>query len=169
LPINGNRANLVWILRSLADRHFDTSTRGVEVSQMNIVDRDRILRELNRKQTVAEVPFVSSTPLVGSWIARLRQLWNWMSTMWYVRPLTQQQNEFNETIVNTFSELTKHLTELGIASQLTLESSVENERTITRLNRELARLETRLRKLESLGRSGNELVDPPHFTVPTGK
>ena len=38
-------------------------------------------------------------PVFGPLIARLRAAWNSVSTKWYVRPLLQQQNEFNELVV----------------------------------------------------------------------
>lgn len=59
--------------------------------------RDKIL-EAEQKQTVREVPFISRTPMIGPAIVALRNAWNWMSTKWYVRPLLEQQNQFNTTL-----------------------------------------------------------------------
>ena len=54
------------------------------------------LNQLRTKQQIREQPFVSRMPVFGPLIARLRAAWNSVSTKWYVRPLIQQQNEFNE-------------------------------------------------------------------------
>ena len=58
------------------------------------------LNQLRIKQRIQEQPFVSHVPIFGPLIARLRAAWNSVSTKWYVRPLLQQQNEFNELAVN---------------------------------------------------------------------
>jgi hypothetical protein len=47
------------------------------------------------KAMVRERPFTSRTPLLGALIVRMREAWNWMSTKWWVRPLVEQQNDFN--------------------------------------------------------------------------
>jgi hypothetical protein len=67
--------------------------------------RQRIA-ELESKMLLKEQPFTSRTPVVGPMIARLRTVWNWMSTKWYVLPLIDQQNEFNATVTRTLHELT---------------------------------------------------------------
>jgi hypothetical protein len=58
------------------------------------------LDRLRRVATLQEHRFRSAIPLVGPLIARLRAAWNSVSTKWYVRPLLQQQNEFNELVAN---------------------------------------------------------------------
>jgi GT2 family glycosyltransferase len=58
------------------------------------------LNQLRMKQRIQEQPFVSPVPVFGPLIAHLRAAWNSVSTKWYVRPLVQQQNEFNELTVN---------------------------------------------------------------------
>jgi len=58
------------------------------------------LQLLQTRQQIQEQPFVSHVPLFGPLIARLRSAWNSVSTKWYVRPLLQQQNEFNELAAN---------------------------------------------------------------------
>jgi hypothetical protein len=54
------------------------------------------LDQLQAKRLLQEQPFVSHVPIFGPVIARLRAAWNSVSTKWYVRPLLQQQNAFNE-------------------------------------------------------------------------
>ena len=90
--------------------------------------------ELRSKCQLTEAPFVSSAPVVGPLVVRFRRLWNWMSTKWYVRPLVQQQNEFNALFVRSLRALES--------------SGVECERAVVRLNTTLARLESRLRRVE---------------------
>jgi GT2 family glycosyltransferase len=51
---------------------------------------------MRERQLLREQPFSSQVPIVGPLIARLRAAWNSVSTKWYVRPLLQQQNEFNQ-------------------------------------------------------------------------
>ena len=58
-----------------------------------------VLDQLRSKRQIREQPFASDAPVLGPLIARLRAAWNSVSTKWYVRPLLQQQNEFNELIV----------------------------------------------------------------------
>jgi GT2 family glycosyltransferase len=48
---------------------------------------------------VQERPFTSTVPIVGPAIARFRELWNSVAAKWYVRPLVEQQNEFNKRLI----------------------------------------------------------------------
>jgi len=79
------------------------------------MDDDTISR-LKLNQQITERPFRSDVPIVGGLIVRFRMLWNSISTLWYVRPLIQQQNEFNAALVQALeqhlSELDAHLLEL---------------------------------------------------------
>lgn len=68
-----------------------------------------LLPLLREKQQIQEQPFSSGVPVVGPLIARLRAAWNSVSTKWYVRPLLQQQNEFNNLAV---AEIAAHDAEL---------------------------------------------------------
>jgi len=63
------------------------------------------LDSLETRWEVKERPFASHTPLLGPLIARLRRLWNDVATTWYVRPLLQQQNEFNHLLVQYLRRL----------------------------------------------------------------
>lgn len=51
-----------------------------------------------------EHPFESRTPLIGPVIVKLRYLWNWMSTKWYILPIMKQQNDFNMAVTKTLRE-----------------------------------------------------------------
>lgn len=63
------------------------------------------LAQLQKKWQVQERPFQSDTPLIGPLIVWLRESWNSVSTKWYVRPLIQQQNEFNRLTVEQLKEI----------------------------------------------------------------
>ena len=76
-----------------------------------------------------ETAFSSEAPLIGPWIVRLREFWNWMSTKWYVRPILRQQSTVNGQIVLLLMEMDALLR--------------ENKQTI-------ARLEEKVNQLESL-------------------
>jgi len=69
---------------------------------------------LRERQLLREQPFGSQAPIVGPVIARLRAAWNSVSTKWYVRPLLQQQNEFNELAVTEIAAQAARLRELEI-------------------------------------------------------
>jgi hypothetical protein len=60
---------------------------------------DPNLDQLQSMAALQEHRFHSRVPLIGPLIVRFRELWNSVSTRWYVRPLIQQQSEFNERIV----------------------------------------------------------------------
>ncbi len=56
------------------------------------------------KSQVEERPFISETAVIGGLIIRFREFWNSISTKWYVRPLLQQQNEFNHLVAQSIHE-----------------------------------------------------------------
>jgi chromosome segregation ATPase len=60
---------------------------------------DPRLAQLRTLAVLQEHQFRSEVPLVGPLIAGFRALWNSVATRWYVRPLMQQQSEFNQQIV----------------------------------------------------------------------
>jgi len=67
-----------------------------------------LLQELETHSDLAfvqEQPFVSNVPFLGKIIVRLRYAWNWMSTKWYVQPLVEQQNTFNEWVMRLLREI----------------------------------------------------------------
>ena len=52
------------------------------------------------KAAIKERPFTSGVPVLGGLIVRARTAWNWMSTKWWVRPLVEQQNDFNQEMLS---------------------------------------------------------------------
>ena len=59
---------------------------------------------LLKKAHVEERPFVSETAVVGGLIVKFRELWNSVAAKWYIRPLLQQQNEFNQLLARSVHE-----------------------------------------------------------------
>ncbi len=55
-----------------------------------------IQKELSERQQISEFEFKSEVAVLGSAIASFRQIWNDVSTKWYVRAIIQQQQSFNE-------------------------------------------------------------------------
>lgn len=63
-------------------------------------------------RTLREPRFSSRLPVIGPLIVALRRFWNWLSTKWYVQPILQQQNQFNEGLVRSLDELAAMIVEL---------------------------------------------------------
>ena len=59
---------------------------------------------LLKKSQVRERPFISNAPIIGPLLVRFREVWNSVATKWYVRPLLQQQNSFNQLVVSQLQE-----------------------------------------------------------------
>ena len=70
------------------------------------------LTELRARQEVRERRATSQVPLVGPLIAWLRTQWNQAATRWYVLPLVQQQNEFNQRVVSILEDVQAHVSAL---------------------------------------------------------
>lgn len=99
------------------------------------------LEQLEAVSEVEERPFESAVPVVGPLIARLRQAWNNVSTTWYVRPILQQQNEFNHLIV-------QHLQALASLNQEIDARLIDNDRDGTALARQMAEISAAISGLE---------------------
>lgn len=61
---------------------------------------EQSVEKLQRQAYLTPQPLTSETPVVGGVIAWFRNAWNSVSTRWYVAPLVQQQNEFNQSVVD---------------------------------------------------------------------
>jgi hypothetical protein len=97
------------------------------------------LESLAVKSRVREQPFESHVPIFGPAVVRFRQLWNWMSTIWYVRPLVQQQNDFNQALIDFLLYVTNF-------STTALDEAAE--RAFERWRQELAAITSRQDDLE---------------------
>ena len=61
----------------------------------DLLDFNRDLIGLIDNATLQETEFSSNAPVIGPFIVKFRQLWNWMSTRWYVLPIIRQQSDVN--------------------------------------------------------------------------
>lgn len=63
------------------------------------------LRDLESRAWIRETEFRSNAPIIGGLIVAIRNLWNWMSTKWYILPMLQQQNSFNSAAAQMIRDL----------------------------------------------------------------
>ncbi len=99
------------------------------------------LSELESHWMIREQPFVSHVPILGPLIVAVRNLWNWMSTKWYVQPLLQQQVGFNALTVRALQEVSAE-NQLLAEQVLRLEELCEqHQKEIRRLWEEITRLQ----------------------------
>lgn len=80
------------------------------------------LDPLRARAVLREHRFESAARVVGPLIAWLREHWNSIATKWYVRPLIQQQSEFNllvaERLANQETRLVEHAVHLDRLGRL---------------------------------------------------
>jgi hypothetical protein len=62
------------------------------------------LADVGALATLRAHPFRSSIPLVGRWVAALRQAFNRIATESYVTPIMQQQSHFNGSLLQALHE-----------------------------------------------------------------
>ena len=67
------------------------------------------LGELHQRWIIREHQFASDVPVLGPLIAAFRHRWNRISTEWYVRPMIQQQIEFNALVVTMLEQIIERL------------------------------------------------------------
>ena len=92
---------------------------------------------LQEKGWLEEQPFTSSVPLFGPLIVWIRSAWNSVAAKWVIRPVIQQQNEFNDLIVQQMS---------SFESQV-FEQVIEQDREQTVLIREMGELSLQLNQM----------------------
>lgn len=127
-------------------------------------------KQLRFAGTLQEHRFRSRVPVVGPWIAWLREMWNSVSTKWYVRPLLERQNDFNGRVVDRLAEhaeiLHAHqmqsedhevlLTDHDRAETRLVHDLAEVTARLVLLSRQLADLDQRLARLEATRTSDQE-------------
>ena len=114
-------------------------TAGLGVG-LNTQGIDATLAELNMRWIIREVPFSSSVPVVGKLVVALRNLWNWVSTKWYVRALVQQQVEFNALVAQAFNEML-------LENQSRIEDVEKLQKTVKRQQEEIETLRATVARL----------------------
>lgn len=85
--------------------------------------------DLMLSHRLIEPEFSSEAPIIGVLIVRFRQIWNWMSTKWYVRPIIKQQSDVNSQIAILLLEM---------------------EAWVNEKNQTIADLEEKVNRLESI-------------------
>ena len=103
---------------------------------------DPSLDQLRSAAALQEHRFRSQMPVIGPFIVRFRELWNGVSTKWYVGPLIQQQSEINQQLVAL------------LATQAAALHAIEGQRAqdaaqLVRCEEQLAHLEERLAHAEA--------------------
>ena len=115
------------------------------------------LDQLQANWQVQERPFVSTTPIVGPLVARLREIWNSVSTKWYVRRLLEQQNLFNRLVADQLVEHDRRTAEHDLILPEHDQRLIAQDRDLVALTRELADVRAHVhqleRRLEQLERS----------------
>ena len=111
---------------------------------------------LLEKASVMERPFISETAVVGGLIVKFRELWNNVAAKWYIRPLLQQQNEFNHLSAQSIHDITQSIQEHDEWLIVQDHEQVVNNHNIAELtiqliqtNRLLHSIDERLSRLES--------------------
>jgi hypothetical protein len=66
---------------------------------------DDLTTRLDQAARLREPAFTSGAPVIGPLIVRARRAWNWMSTKWYVRPVLDQQSQFNALTVEALKRV----------------------------------------------------------------
>lgn len=100
--------------------------------------------ELASKSTLREFQFVSGAPLLGSLIAWFRSAWNAVSTKWYVRHLSQQQEEFNRSVARWAQEMAHDVAQ---EVRWLVEGLAQQDRASVQLTQRLGGLEMQLKGL----------------------
>jgi len=97
------------------------------------------------------VPLHSHVPIFGPLIAAFRRQWNRVSTEWYVRPIIQQQSEFNAGVITVLENIENRLIQQEYDRQrlgrVLAEYTSENGRELGELARELRRLRASLEEV----------------------
>lgn len=84
--------------------------------------------QLNLLRTPQPRRLSSRIPLIGPLIVAFRRLCSWAATDWYVRPIMEQQNRFNEQVVRSLGELAGVIS-AQLWAQQTLEEQVNRSKS----------------------------------------
>lgn len=95
---------------------------------------------LLEKGRLQEQPFTSSVPVIGPLIVWFRTAWNSVAAKWIMRPVIQQQNEFNTLIVRQIN---------GFEDQI-FEQVIEQDREQTALIRDMGELSLQVKQMNRL-------------------
>ncbi|MBX6773536.1 MAG: hypothetical protein IRY83_17595, partial [Chloroflexi bacterium] len=161
LPASGRRRE---ILRLLANR----AGAVLAEQEMPAYLRPGLTARLQTGSQIREPSFRSAVPMLGPLIVRIRRLWNWMSTRWYVRPIIDQQNAFNALIVEALQAVELSLQAVEASAAAAEEQGIRQGADLARIAERLAQIEEqtaqiaeRLAVLERLARASSDAAGAP--------
>lgn len=101
---------LVNLAQAAGDRRHTMTKRETKGKGMKAY-------QLTEKAIVRERPFSSQTPIIGALLAWFRAQWNNISTTWYVRPLLDQQNTYNQLVAQALQEMAQTMQQMAETMQ----------------------------------------------------
>jgi hypothetical protein len=111
--------------------------------------------ERNRWE-LEERPFTSTVPIFGGLIVAIRNVWNSVAAKWYVRPLIEQQNQYNRLFAELIDHFNRQLVDDARENSEISHDIAELTTLLTSINENLASLEERLSKLENTAGDDSE-------------
>ena len=100
------------------------------------------------KWEMTERPFTSSAPVIGPVIVFVRNAWNSVAAKWYVRPMVEQQNQYNKLFAELIDHFNSQLVEDARETSEISHDIAEVTSLLNSMNRSLESLEERLTNLE---------------------
>lgn len=95
-----------------------------------------------------ERPFQSSVPVIGGLIVGIRNTWNSVAAKWYIRPIVEQQNQYNRLFTELVDHFNKQLVDDARENSDISHDIAEISALLTSMNRSLDSLDKRLSRLE---------------------
>ena len=105
-----------------------------------------LLADARTRAHIEPQPFRSNVPVIGPLIVWFRRAWNQMATKWFVLPLVEQQNAYNQTLLQALEQAIQDRDRLAATL---VEYSRESGRELGELADEVRRLRARLADGES--------------------
>jgi GT2 family glycosyltransferase len=142
-------AELAALVDAAAGAQTDSFRRATaELGQERQHAQAQTLEQLQRASYVVEQPLTSQAPVIGPLLAWFRNLWNNVATTWYVRPLLQQQNDYNALVYAKLEEMAAFQRETYAMIRETHallagmnERMIDDDRDVTELARQVGALE----------------------------
>lgn len=106
-------------------------------------------RALSHEWELQERPFTSDVPILGPIIVMFRNAWSWMAAKWYVRPLVEQQNEYNRLFAELVEYCYSQVVEDARETSEVKHELAEITTLLISMNRTLQSFDERLERLES--------------------
>ena len=128
---------------------------GLHHTAMQAFQLSTDFNQFAQAATVEERPFISTTPLIGSILVKLRTLWLNMAARWYIRPLTGQQNSFNHALLHELQTTAVELNRRGeiLLAQESDQIALQHQQAdlhveLAQLEKNLTNIAARLQRLQ---------------------